>query len=432
MTALTFHDRRKLETLEPWALRQHQIARLNALLASILPTNRFYAEKIDGLQLPIDAFAALDQLPYTFKEELIDRRHNGDLAANLTYPADNYIRYHQTSGTSGRPIVVLDTAEDWEWWVNTWQFTLDAADINASDKALLAFSFGPFIGFWSAFEAVTRRGAMAVPGGGMNTLQRLELLRGGRANVLFCTPSYALHMAEVAEEHKLDPRTLGVRALILSGEPGASSSETRDRIAQWWHADVIDHSGATEIGPWGYSDPERRGLHVIETEFIAEFLSVEHGGPAAAGELSELVLTSLGRFGSPVIRYRTGDLVRPSWPADSSNRFVLLEGGVLGRTDDMMIIRGVNVFPSAVESILRGFPEVLEFRLRAFKVAQMDQLEVEIEDRLEQPRRVAEELRLRLGLNVEVRLAPLGSLPRFEGKGRRFLDERRADAPPHR
>lgn len=423
MTAHTPHERRKLEALEPWALKQHQLARLNALLATILPANRFYAEKLGSIELPIHSYEELDQLPYTFKEELIDRQH-GDVAANRTYPLDRYVRYHQTSGTSGRPIVVLDTAEDWNWWVDAWQFTLDAAGVQPGDRALLAFSFGPFIGFWSAFEAVTQRGLQAIPGGGMNTLQRLELLRAGRANLLFCTPSYALHLAEVAEAHQLDSRNLGVRALVLSGEPGASAPETRRKIAEAWNAQVIDHSGATEIGPWGYSDAERRGLHVIESEFIAEYISIEHGGPAASGELAELVLTTLGRYGCPVIRYRTGDLVRPSWPAEYASRFVLLEGGVLGRTDDMMIIRGVNVFPSAVEQILRSFPEVLEFRLRAYKAAQMDQLEIAVEDRLQQPHRITEELRLRLGLSINVECVPLGSLPRFEGKGRRFADER--------
>jgi phenylacetate-CoA ligase len=424
MKDAAFFERRKLESLEPWALRQHQFARLNALLATILPTNRLYAEKLDGITLPLESFEQFDRLPHTFKEELIDRRHHGDFAANLTYPVERYVRYHQTSGTGGRPIMVLDTAEDWNWWVNTWQFTLDAAEIAPGDRALLAFSFGPFIGFWSAFDALTRRGALAAPGGGMTSLQRLELIRTLRANILLCTPSYALHLAEVAENHQLDPRGLGVEKLILSGEPGASAPAIREKIATNWNAQVIDHSGATEVGPWGYSDSERRGLHIVESEFIAEFLSIEHGGPAAAGELSELVLTSLGRYGGPLIRYRTGDLVRPQWPAGYANRFVLLEGGVLGRTDDMMIIRGVNVFPSAVEQILRSFPEVLEYRLRAFKSAQLDQLEVEIEDRLEQPARVAEELRLRLGLNIEVRCVTIGSLPRFEGKGRRFADDR--------
>jgi phenylacetate-CoA ligase len=136
------------------------------------------------------------------------------------------------------------------------------------------------------------------------------------------------------------------------------------------------------------------------------------------------VITSLGRGGSPVIRYRTGDLVRPVWQHGQASPFVLLDGGILGRTDDMLIIRGVNVFPTALEQILRSFPEVLEYRMIATKIGEMDQLNIEVEDRLDQPMRIAEEVQVRLGLRVEVKCVPTGSLPRFEGKGQRFIDRR--------
>jgi phenylacetate-CoA ligase len=151
---------------------------------------------------------------------------------------------------------------------------------------------------------------------------------------------------------------------------------------------------------------------------------VETGQPAEGGELAHLVLTTLGRYGAPVIRYRTGDLVRPVWSAAGDCRFVLLDGGILGRADDMMIIRGMNVYPSAIEQILRSFPEVVEFRMTARKRGAMDELVVEVEDHLQQPDRIAEELRLRLGLKIDVRCAAAMSLPRFEGKGRRFVDLR--------
>jgi phenylacetate-CoA ligase len=233
-------------------------------------------------------------------------------------------------------------------------------------------------------------------------------------------------MAEVARDHKVNLAALDLRRLVVAGEPGGSIRSTRAKIEEAWQARVVDHAGATEIGPWGYGDAEARGLHILESEFIAEFHSLETGQPAGEGELSELVLTPLGRAGSPVIRYRTGDLVRPFRNHGLACRFVLLEGGVLGRADDMLIIRGVNIFPSSVEQILHSFPEVAEFRLTATRVAEMDQLLVEIEDRLHEPNRVAEELRLRLGLKVEVRCVDLGSLPRFEGKGRRFVDRRQA------
>jgi phenylacetate-CoA ligase len=263
----------------------------------------------------------------------------------------------------------------------------------------------------------------------MTSLARLELLRTSQVTVLFCTPSYALHLAEVAAEHQIQLGQLPVRKLILAGEPGGSVPSTRRCIEQAWNAAVLDHAGASEVGPWGYGDWEGRGLYVNEAEFLVEFRSVATGDPATDGELSELVITNLGRTGFPTIRYRTRDLVRPTWreiesSATLQRRFVFLEGGVLGRTDDMVIIRGVNVFPSAVEQILRSFPEVVEYRMTVYREKQMDQLSIEIEDRLDQPARVANEVQLRLGLRVSVTSVPLGSLPRFEAKGKRFIDAR--------
>ncbi len=411
---------------EQWSreeLARHQCARLNCLLAEILPTNRFYANKLASTATKLASIDQLASFPFTFKDELIGR-DPPDVAANRTYPLEHYVRFHRTSGTRGRPLVVLDTADDWAWWIDTWQFVYDAADVTPVDRVFLAFSFGPFIGFWSANDAAVARGCLVIPGGGLSTRQRIDLLRSSGATVVCCTPSYALRMAEVAEEHEIDLRTSQVKTLIVAGEPGGSVPAVRSRIEAAWNARVVDHSGASEVGPWGYAGSSDSGLHVIESEFIAEFLSVDTGRPAAAGELSELLLTSLGRFGSPLIRYRTGDLVRPKWEHNEPSRFVLLEGGVLGRTDDMMIIRGVNIFPSAVEQILRGFPEVVEYRMTARKDREMDVLSIEVEDRLEQPQRIAEELQIRLGLRVSVESVPMGSLPRYEGKSRRFVDLR--------
>lgn len=418
-------ERRRLESLDRPALERHQLARLNRLLERILPDNRFYAAEL--ADVPLASLDDLRALPFTYKEQLLggpEGSDGGGFAANRTFPADRYVRFHQTSGTRGRPLVVLDTLEDWAWWLDCWQSVLDAAEVTPADRVMMAFSFGPFIGFWSAYDAAAARGSLVVPGGGMTSLARLDLIRASRATVLCCTPSYALHLAEIGKQRNIDVGRLGVRVLILAGEPGGSVPATRARIESAWQARVVDHAGATEVGPWGVGDAAARGLHVIESEFIAEFLSVDTGRAAGEGELAELVLTTLGRVGSPVIRYRTGDLVRPVWRHELANRFVLLEGGVLGRADDMLIIRGVNVFPTAIEQIVRGFPEVVEFRLTAFKHEEMDQLSIEIEDHLHQPARVADELRLRLGLSVEVIEAPPGSLPRSEEKARRFVDRR--------
>ena len=424
MLRTTYDDRRRLAQLPREKLREHQFSRLCALLAELKTHNRFYAEKLAGVPLPLHSLDDLAKLPYTFKDELAAHPAAGDFAANLTYPLPRYVRYHRTSGTRGRPMAVLDTAEDWQWWMETWQYVLDAADVGPEDCVVMAFSFGPFIGFWSAADAAVSRGAMVVPTGGMNTLARVEMLRTTQATVVCCTPSYALRMAEVAEENQINAAALKVRKIIVAGEPGGSLPHVRRRIEEAFGAQVIDHAGASEVGPWGYGDAEQKGLHVIESEFIAEFLSVVSGGPAADGELAELVITPLGRVGSPVIRYRTGDLVRPRFRHGGQTQFVLLEGGVLGRADDMFIVRGVNIFPSSIDQIIRGFPEVVEYRAIVTRTANTDALTIEIEDRLASPQRVAQELRLRLGLKVDVCCVPLGTLPRFEGKGSRVVDQR--------
>jgi phenylacetate-CoA ligase len=428
MLRTTPKDRRRLEQFPRDELARHQLARLNELLTGVVPHNRFYAEKFARVNLsPLESLDQLSQLPFTFKDELVTAPSAGEFAANLTYPLARYVRYHQTSGTQGRPLPVLDAAEDWQWWIECWQFVLDAAEVGPEDRAFMAFSFGPFIGFWSAHDAAAARGALVIPGGGMKTLARVEMIRRTKATVLFCTPSYSLRLAEVAHENRLDPASFDVRRIIVAGEPGGSIPALRRRIEAVWNARLIDHAGASEIGPWGYGDKLGRGLFIIETEFIAEFLSIASGGPAADGELAELVITSLGRHGSPVIRYRTGDVVRPRYSGGGDeNHFTLLEGGVLGRTDDMLIVRGVNIFPSSLEQILRAFPEIVEFRVTVVRHGALDSLLVEIEDRLSDADRVARELALRLGLKIDVRCVPLGSLPRFEGKGKRFHDQRSA------
>ena len=419
----------RLQSLARSELASYQLERFNRLLARILPANRFYSQRLRGCPAQLESLEQLQEFPLLTKEEL-----QGDpaldaggppLPANLTWPIEHYTRFHQTSGTKGRPLPVYDTLADWQWWLDGWQFVLDAADVRPTDRALLAFSFGPFIGFWSAHDALQQRGTMVIPGGGLGSLSRIDLLQRTEANALFCTPSYALRLAEVAQEHAINlAEDTAVSKIVVAGEPGGSVPATRRRIETAWNARLTDHSGASEIGPWGFGNETGTGLHVLESEFIAEFLRTDSQEPAAEGELAHLVLTSLGRLGMPVVRYRTGDLVRPHWQTEEDTNFVLLDGGVLGRADDMLVVRGVNIFPSSIEQILHSFPEVVEYRATVRRARSMDQLFVEVEDRLSHPQRIAEELETRLGLHVEVQLVDPNSLPRFEGKGRRFHDER--------
>lgn len=390
----------------------------------MVPASGLYREKLGPTPPRLERLGDLASLPTTDKDELVAAAGAGEW---LSRPLTEYVRFHQTSGTRGAPMAVPDTADDWRWWMQAWRHTLDAAQVMPGDRAMLAFSFGPFVGFWSAFDALVARGVQAIPGGGMTSAGRLDLIQRTDANRLFCTPSYALHLADEGAKRGVDVAALPIETVVVAGEPGGSLPATRQRIASAWGARVVDHSGATEIGPWGFGDDlwsDPPGLRVIESEFIAEFLSVETGEPAAPGELAEMVLTNLGRVGAPVIRYRTGDLVRPEWPEAGPCRFVRLPGGVVGRADDMLVVRGVNVFPSSIEEVLRRVEGVAEWRLVAERRGSMDELAIEIEDSQNDPRRVADAVQLGLGLRVDVRTVDPGTLPRSEHKSRRLVDKR--------
>jgi phenylacetate-CoA ligase len=413
-----------LECAAPDEIHTRQLARLNALLATILPLNAFYAGKFGAVAPPI-TWEAFRRLPFTTKAELVADQASAPLLGSIaTYPADRYTTYHQTSGTTGRPLVVLDTSESWAWWAECWRYVYAAAGVTARDRIFFAFAFGPFVGFWSAHEAARRLGALIIPGGGLDSKGRLELLLRTEATVLLCTPTYALRLAEVAQEHGLPIRDSPVRVTIHAGEPGASIPAVRTRIEEAWGARAFDHAGGTEVGAFGYACHLGTGLHVNEAEFIAEVLDPDTGEPCVEGTRGELVITNLGRTGWPVVRYRTGDVVVAGPRRCGCGRtFLTLPGGIVGRTDDLIFLRGVNVFPSAVEAIIRTF-EVGEFRLVRTRSGVLEELTVEVETSESVADQLARALRERLAVRIPTRAVPAGSLPRWESKARRLVDAR--------
>jgi phenylacetate-CoA ligase len=418
----------QLENASRSLIEEHQLARLQLGLTRVLPHNRFYEEKLlaDRASFPLRSLVDLARFPFTTKRELaVDQELHPLFGSNLTYPLSEYVRLHQTSGTTGRPMKILDTQESWDWWADCWTSVYRAAGVTRDDVVFLAFGFGPFIGFWSAYEGAKRLGALTVPGGGMDSVQRLRAMQEIDATVLVCTPSYALHLAEVAQEHGLDMRLSGVRVTIHAGEPGASIPATRERIQSAWNARTYDHAGMTEMGAFGYSCTEQQGLHVNEGEFIAEILDPLTNQPVNQGQSGELVLTNLGRWGSPAIRYRTGDLVRHGGYSCACGRtFLILPGGVLGRVDDMLIVRGVNVYPSALANILHRFPEVSEYRVLVTSEGLMDEIALQVECPPQLKAAIAEELHVALNLRVPIETVEPGTLPRFELKARRVEDRR--------
>lgn len=418
-------------------LEARQLDQLRALVSELVPNNPFYAPRLvaAGLAEGVESLEHFSRsLSPTRKGELVDdQRLHAPWGSNLTYPISHYVRFHQTSGTTGRPLRWLDTAESWQAILDTWCRVLGVAGIGADDRVFFPFSFGPFLGFWTAFEAAQQLGAMVIPGGGMNSRARLEALLAAEATAMCCTPTYALRLAEVAAEEGIDLAGCRLRALFVAGEPGGSVPAVRRRLSRaWCGAAVFDHHGMTEVGPVSYPNPRfPELLHLDEEAFYAEVVDPDTDQPVALGEEGELLLTTLRRRGSPLLRYRTGDLVRLSSrsPEKTGQPHRALEGGILARVDDMVVVRGVNLYPQAIDRIVRGFEEVAEYRVTLDRRKAM----VEVSLELEAPglegegsaalaRRVEEALRTVFQLRIPVRRAETGSLPRFELKARRWVE----------
>ena len=416
---------RTLETLGSDRLREHQWRRFRAMTGELIARNPFVARKwrAVGVESADDLHSWDDfrRLPLTGKSELVaDQAAHPPFGTNLTYALERYVRVHQTSGTSGMPLRWLDTQESWEWWARCWGFVLRGAGVGPADRVFFPFSFGLFIGFWAGFEGARALGALAIPGGGQDSPTRLAWMEALGATVLVCTPSYALHLVEVARERGVDLAKLPIRTTVHAGEPGAGIPAVRSRIEAGWNARTFDHGGMTEMGAYGYECSEQAGLHVNESEFILEVIDPVTAEPATDGEL---VLTNLGRVGSPVIRYRTGDRVRLTDDNCPCGRtFRRLPGGILGRLDDMLIVRGVNIFPAAIEGVVRRFATIEEFQIEVFRDGELDEIRVlvELDDASGVPR-VREALRASLGIRLEVAAVPVRSLPRFDLKARRVV-----------
>ena len=411
-----------------------QIRKIRLLLGEIAESGGFYAAKyrtagIDPLAIRTSADFA--KLPFTLKSEIAaDQSANPPYGTNFTRSPREYSRIHQTSGTTtGRPLRWLDTPESWSWILDCWWLGFrDCVGLTREDRVFFPFSFGPFLGFWAAFEAVTRAGHFAISGGGMPSTARLQTILEHRATVVCCTPTYALHLAEVAGREKIDLAKAGVRAVVVAGEPGGSIAVTRERIAAAWGARVFDHYGLTEVGPVAFETVDRPNeMRLLESEFIVEVIDPETGSAADSGEL---VLTNLGRSGSPLIRYRTGDMVNLA-PGVDATGCRSIAGGILNRADDMIHIRGNNLYPSAIEAVIRRFRDVVEFRILVDRSEALSDLQIEIEPAegtagagLAQA--VARAIRDDLLFRADVVAVAPGSLPRFELKSRRVVRSKKS------
>ncbi|MCS1407790.1 MAG: Phenylacetate-coenzyme A ligase [Verrucomicrobia subdivision 3 bacterium] len=418
-------------------LEIRQLELLNQLLGEVLASNPFYQKKADSrrkrnLFTSVRDFTRL--FPLTTKAEWVaDQETHPPYGTNLTYPISHYTRCHQTSGTSGTPMRWLDTATTWNFVIDDWIEVMRAAELQQSDRFFFAFSFGPFLGFWAAFEAALKLGGFCLSGGGMSTETRLQAMISNEITVLACTPTYALRMGEVAAELGIDREGLPLRCILVAGEPGGSQLSVRQRLAELWPtALVFDHHGMTETGPVSFQCPNMPGvLHLIDSSYLAEVVDLVTLLPVAPGERGELILTTLRRAGSPLIRYRTGDLVELRKPGSCGCRrnHTALTGGIIGRCDDMTVVRGVNVYPSAIDEIIRSTGGVAEYQVQVSEHRSLVELTIRIEVQRDAPsssavvQNLERELQKRLALRVPVEVVPGNSLPRFEMKARRWVKE---------
>ena len=402
-----------------------QIERLRALLAELTPGNRFYTKRFEAEGVDSRAITSLEEfsqrVSFTHKQDLVvDQAAHAPYGTNHTYPLERYTRFCQTSGTTARPLVILDTPESWQWMLGNWAAIYRAGGLVPGDRIYFAFSFGPFLGFWTAFDAAAKCGFLGIPGGGLGSAARVRAMIQHQANVLCCTPTYALHLAQAAKEEDIDLRQAAVKKIIVAGETGGSVPEVRRRITEAWHgAQVLDHYGMTEIGPTAYQTSERSDLlHIIEDSYFAEIIRPETGEAVAPGEVGELVLTTLGRTACPLLRYRTGDLVRRAVQEPG----FALAGGIIGRADDMVVVRGVNLYPAAFDSAVRLVPEISEYRVEISRRNTLTEVEVQIESPDDgAARKLERALTSTFSLRIPVTRVAEHTLPRFEMKARRWV-----------
>ena len=428
----------RLERASRKELTRLQERRLREQVAHAATASPFYRRKLRAAGVKaarIRTLADLSVLPFTTKDELKANQAAkppwGDV---LAVPFAEVLRVHMTSATTGRPLAFLDTADDWRGFYHSYARSLYAYGVRQADMVMAAFSYGPWIGYWSGFYAAQDLGCLVFPVGGLTTDQRLDALLAYPITVLGCTPSYALFLAETAAKKGIDlAKQTKIRITWHTGEPGASIPATKAKIEAAFGARAYDLPGLTEIAAWGFECDARAGLtHVHEDYCYPEVLD-ERDRPVGPGGRGELVFTSLYRKAMPLLRYRTRDVVQLADRACPCGRtLVAFEGGVLARLDDMKKIRGIIVYPRRIEELVRPHAGVDEFQIVFRRHEGLDDILLRVDpsptlslaERDGLRARLGEDLRTGLGIRVTVETVEPGALPRWDHKARRVKDER--------
>lgn len=354
----------------------------------------------------------------------------------LCVPLEEVTEFRQTSGTTGQPVYQPDTWQDWEWWSECWSYILWAQGYRAKDRVFIPFGYNIFVAFWAGHYAAEKMGCEVVPGGVLDTKARILKIQELKATAMMGTPTYILGMAETAGKMNIDPSKMTINKITCAGEPGASIPSTKKRMEDAWGAKVFDHAGATEIGAWSYECRHQPGgMHVNEGLFLVEIEDIETGEPIIEpGRRGKMIITALDRQAQPCIRFDSKDLIEwDSEPCQCGRIFRLIKGGVVGRADDIIKVKGVLLAPSAIEEVVRGIDGLSdEYEVVVDKVGDVDKILLKIEllpDALDQRRllesQLIDQLRLKTNLRYNLEFCNYDTLPRYEIKAKRFKDLRK-------
>ncbi len=427
----------EFETLPREALQALQGKRLKSLVKRVYSAVPYYREKMDGAGISPDDILdveSLSNLPFTDKEDL---RKNYPFGL-FTVPLEKVIRIHASSGTTGKPVVVGYTRKDIDTWAELMARTLACGDTRQGDVVQNAYGYGLFTGGLGAHYGAEKLGATVIPISGGNSKRQIMLMEDFGSTVLLCTPSYALNLAEVMEEMGIDPGTLKLKVGLFGAEPW--SEKMREQIENALRISALDIYGLSEvIGPGVASEciEGKRGLHIFEDHFIPEIINPDTGQVLPMGETGELVFTTITKEAFPVIRYRTKDITRLIPETCVCGRSMVRMERVSGRSDDMLIIRGVNVFPSQIEHVLIGIDGVEpHYRIIVEREGALDVMEVQVEvnesifsDKVKQleglGKKIERDIKDMLGVSSRVKLVEPKTIQRSEGKAKRVFDRRK-------
>lgn len=431
--------RQELECMPRQDLEQHQLRKLREQLNHVYERSPFYRRKLREAGIRPDDIRTMEdvrRIPFTEKSELKQSQAAnppwGDFACIAPEEA---VRVFQTSGTTGTPIRIMLNRKDWhENFYEQFMHFRCGFGLTEKDVLFVPFNYGLYIAWWGFQSSMEKAGLTIIPGGGLSSKARLQALLDWGATVICGTPSYLLYLAEMARKNNIDLAESSIRKMVAAGEPGASILTTKKALDSQWGAECFDDIGSTEISNFGYECIKHRGTHVAEDLFLAEVLDTETLEPLADGKVGELVLTNLTCESMPLIRYRTMDLVSFNRETCECGRTNLrLEGGIVGRADDMFQFAGVNIFPSQIQSLLHEVDELSqEYQLIVPPMGSGKHLKIRVEPAHEHvtaaqlhgaKEYLIELIKYRITVTPEVEVVDIGALPRVEGKARRLIRE---------